>query len=301
MPGDYVPFDHDLPDKPEVLAIIQVTKVPIADVLFRLFRLWRLADGQTRDGRIENCGAYGIASRCGGDEAFWIAVSEVTPTAENPEGWLRFDNGCAVIPRFAERFRKCAKVRREEARERKRKWRERKKAEKNTGQSVGQGAGRPMIIPEFSVIVPRLSQGGNKQPEPEPEPETPTVSHLVHQGSGTGKSGRCFDFNGKWPDIKRLANETARTLWPSRRSLPKAEDQDSLMRSAALSVAVFSEDWLRTSADETAKSKDARNPIKYLEGILRRKAAEMNEDFDALKAAVVVPLKPTPAAKEETP
>ncbi len=286
MAGDYVPMDHDLPDKPEVIAIIEATKTRVEDVFFRLFKLWRLADGQTRDGRIEKCGPFGLARRCGGNEDFWLAVSKVTATTENPEGWLQFKEGAAIVPRFSERFRKCAKLRREESRERKRIWRERKKAEKNAGQTWDKQRDKPLPEPE---------------PEPEPEPGTPTESQPGYRGGGRVGSGLDFNFNGQWPDIKRIANEISHTLWPTRRALPKEQDQDNLLRVAALSIAVFSEDWLRSSVRETAEKKGARDSLKYLNGILRRKASEAGKDFDSLLDSMRLPVKPTPSKPKPEP
>jgi hypothetical protein len=130
MAGDFTPMDHDLPDKEEMLAIIESTGDSIETVFYRIFLLWRLFDRQTIDGIMHGCGARSIASQLGGKPAFWESVANV--------GWLSFKDGNAELPGFTKRFKISAKARREAAVKRKQEYRERKKTQKNVGQSMGQ-------------------------------------------------------------------------------------------------------------------------------------------------------------------
>jgi hypothetical protein len=61
----------------------------------------------TADGTIRAT-ASRIATACGGDEAFWLAVARV--------GWLRFDGPHATIEGWEKRFSRAAKARMEDAR-----------------------------------------------------------------------------------------------------------------------------------------------------------------------------------------
>ena len=123
MAGDYLTIDHDLPEKPEVLGIIERTNEPIDAVLGRLFLLWRLADRQTIDGVIPHAGPRSLAQRCGGSAEFWCAVAEV--------GWIAFSESGAVVPDFEQRFGASAKKRIGDA-QRQRRYRNRQRGRDRT-------------------------------------------------------------------------------------------------------------------------------------------------------------------------
>ena len=104
MAGDYIPFDHDFPEKPETIAIHEKTGVTIAEIMLRCHKLWRAFDRHTVDGFLPNVGPKGLAALCGGDENFWILVAEM--------GWLIFHDGGVEMPGFAQRLcgrRGCAR------------------------------------------------------------------------------------------------------------------------------------------------------------------------------------------------
>ncbi len=103
MAGDYIPFDHDFPEKPETIAIHEKSGVTIAEIMLRCHKLWRAFDRHTVDGFLPNVGPKGLAALCGGDENFWILVAEM--------GWLIFHDGGVEMPGFAQRLcgrRGCA-------------------------------------------------------------------------------------------------------------------------------------------------------------------------------------------------
>jgi hypothetical protein len=107
MAGEWIPLDCNLGTKPEVLELVDVTGLPVEVVGWRLIQLWSWASMNTADGTIRAT-ASRIATACGGDEAFWLAVASV--------GWLRFDGPQVTIEGWDKRFSKAAKARLEDAR-----------------------------------------------------------------------------------------------------------------------------------------------------------------------------------------
>ncbi len=103
MAGDWIPFDHDLPDKAEVLAIMEKTGTSLADTLLRLCRMWIWFDRHTLDGKCNAFGVTGLLQKCGGDKQFWGAVAAV--------GWLLITEDGLEVPKFAERFGSSARRR----------------------------------------------------------------------------------------------------------------------------------------------------------------------------------------------
>ena len=108
MAGDWISIDHELPDTAQVRGIYELTNAELDQIIGRLFFLWRLADSQTIDGRLEHTGPKTLSRLCGGDQAFWEAVAEV--------GWIEFKDGATIIPDFVRRFGASAKRRMLDAR-----------------------------------------------------------------------------------------------------------------------------------------------------------------------------------------
>ena len=102
MAGEWVPIDCNLGTKPEVLELVDETGLPVEVVGWRLIQLWSWAAMVTADGVIRATPAR-IATACGGDEAFWLAVARV--------GWLRFDGPHATVEGWDKRFSQAAKAR----------------------------------------------------------------------------------------------------------------------------------------------------------------------------------------------
>lgn len=104
MAGEWIPYDVCLPQKPEVLEIVDRTGLPADQVVGRLLLLWGWASLNSYDGTARI--SVRLLSRlCGGDEAFWQAVEDV--------GWLVVDAdaGTVAIPGWERRFSKSAKSR----------------------------------------------------------------------------------------------------------------------------------------------------------------------------------------------
>ena len=104
MAGEWIPYDVCLPQKPEVLELVDSTGLESATVCGRLQALWGWASLNSSDGTARI--SIRLLSRaCGGDEAFWYAVQDV--------GWLSIDaeGGTVAIPGWDRRFSNAAKSR----------------------------------------------------------------------------------------------------------------------------------------------------------------------------------------------
>jgi len=104
LAGEWVPYDCCLPQKPEVLELVDQTGLPADQVVGRLLMLWGWAALNSADGTARMSIRL-LSKVCGGDEAFWYAVQDV--------GWLVIDaeNGTVGIPGWDARFSKAAKSR----------------------------------------------------------------------------------------------------------------------------------------------------------------------------------------------
>lgn len=103
MAGDWIMLDHELPQKPEFMAIMGKTGEEPATILGRLAMLWCLVDRQTVNGVLPHVSLKALSRMFGGDEAFWQAVVDV--------GWLAISDAGAEIPRFDSRFGNSARKR----------------------------------------------------------------------------------------------------------------------------------------------------------------------------------------------
>jgi hypothetical protein len=104
MAGEWIPYDVCLPQKPEVLELVDRTGLQADQVVGRLLMLWGWAALNSSDGTARMSIRL-LARLCGGDEEFWREVEAV--------GWLVIDaeNGTIGIPGWEARFSKAAKSR----------------------------------------------------------------------------------------------------------------------------------------------------------------------------------------------
>ena len=104
MAGEWIPYDVCLPQKPEVLDLVDRTGLEVDQVVGRLVMLWGWSALNSSDGSAR-LSLRLLAKVCGGDDAFWYAVQDV--------GWLVIDaeNGTVGIPGWDARFSKAAKSR----------------------------------------------------------------------------------------------------------------------------------------------------------------------------------------------
>jgi hypothetical protein len=104
MAGEWIPYDVCLPQKPEVLELVDRTGLQPDQVVGRLMMLWGWAALNSSDGTARMSIRL-LSKVCGGDEDFWRQVEAV--------GWLVIDaeNGTVGIPGWDARFSKAAKSR----------------------------------------------------------------------------------------------------------------------------------------------------------------------------------------------
>jgi hypothetical protein len=104
MAGEWIPYDVCLPQKPEVLELVDRTGLAPDQVVGRLLMLWGWASLNSSDGTARMSVRL-LARICGGDESFWQEVQAV--------GWLVIDAdaGTVAIPGWERRFSKSAKNR----------------------------------------------------------------------------------------------------------------------------------------------------------------------------------------------
>ena len=104
MAGEWIPYDVCLPQKPEVLELVEATGLQADQVVGRLLMLWGWAALNSSDGSARMSIRL-LSKVCGGDESFWYAVQDV--------GWLVIDAeaGTVGIPGWDARFSKAAKSR----------------------------------------------------------------------------------------------------------------------------------------------------------------------------------------------
>lgn len=104
MAGEWLMYDVCLPQKPEVLELVDATGLETDQVVGRMLMLWGWASLNCEEGRAKI--SLRLLSRVvGGDEDFWRAVEAV--------GWLEIDAeaGTVAIPGWDRRFSNAAKSR----------------------------------------------------------------------------------------------------------------------------------------------------------------------------------------------
>jgi hypothetical protein len=104
MAGEWLMYDVCLPQKPEVLELVDATGLDTDQVVGRLLMLWGWASLNCEDGQAR-ISVRLLARAVGGDESFWLAVQDV--------GWLEVDaeSGTVAIPGWDRRFSNAAKSR----------------------------------------------------------------------------------------------------------------------------------------------------------------------------------------------
>lgn len=104
MAGEWLMYDVCLPQKPEVLELVDATGLDTDQVVGRLLMLWGWASLNCDEGRAR-ISVRLLARAVGGDENFWLAVQDV--------GWLVVDaeSGTVAIPGWDRRFSNAAKSR----------------------------------------------------------------------------------------------------------------------------------------------------------------------------------------------
>lgn len=104
MAGEWIQYDACLPQKPEVIELVDRTGLEAGTVIGRMLMLWGWATLNCQEGRAR-ISVRLLCRLVGGDEAFWEAVQDV--------GWLEIDaeGGTVRIPGWDRRFSQAAKSR----------------------------------------------------------------------------------------------------------------------------------------------------------------------------------------------
>src|SRR3990167_6258070 len=102
MAGDWIKMEHDLPDKPEVVAVSERLNIDRFSVVGRLHRLWSWFDRHTENGNASNVTPAFLNSLVALD-GFASALESV--------GWLSIRSGSICVPNFDRHISKSAKHR----------------------------------------------------------------------------------------------------------------------------------------------------------------------------------------------
>jgi len=181
MAGEWIAVDINLPDKPEVQELIDLTNCPVEAVVYRLYRLWSWASMNCADGTARMT-LPRLVRTCGGDESFWRAVVSV--------GWLELDETAATVavPGWDRRFSQAAKARLQQA------GRARSYEERNPGRKAG--AGPPGAAPSDDPM-PAHRRGDKRKSEVPPPPREASQSEAWQRLRAAWNDG------AKSPDARR--------------------------------------------------------------------------------------------------
>lgn len=106
MAGDWIKMTHELPDKPEVLAISGMTGLDRFAVVGRLFSLWRWFDQHTKNGN-----AVGVTKVTLGQCVFGYSDDLGFMNALEKVNWLIEKDGSISVPNFDYHISETAKTR----------------------------------------------------------------------------------------------------------------------------------------------------------------------------------------------
>jgi hypothetical protein len=102
MAGDWLKFDKDTPDKPEVFEIATELQIDPDAVVGKLMRVWSWFDSHTEDGNALRV-TPALLDRCAGHVGFVSAMERV--------GWMVVADGGCALPKFDRHCGKTAKSR----------------------------------------------------------------------------------------------------------------------------------------------------------------------------------------------
>jgi len=102
------------------------------------------------------------------------------------------------------------------------------------------------------------------------------------------------DHSEAWPEARRLANDTARKLWPGKREKPAEKDQRLLLRVAFLARTLFTDGWLADAVGGSTGPK-VKNRGAYLTRILSETTRKRGYDLHELLNAIEIPTRQTDA------
>lgn len=106
MGCDWIEWDKNFPDKPEVLALMELSGATLDECTGRLSRFWAWVDDHVGPDAVLPFGSFlGLANKFGGDVKFWESLSC------HAVAWIAQKDGAFVIPGWKKRFSEGAKMR----------------------------------------------------------------------------------------------------------------------------------------------------------------------------------------------
>lgn len=116
MGCDWIEWDKNFPDKPEVLALMELSGATLDECTGRMSRFWAWVDDHVgKDANLPFVSYAAMAQKFGGDVKFWESLTC------HAVRWLAQKDGAFVIPNWKKRFSGGAKMRANAARRQSRK------------------------------------------------------------------------------------------------------------------------------------------------------------------------------------
>lgn len=116
MGCDWIEWDKNFPDKPEVLALMELSGATLDECTGRMSRFWSWVDDHVgKDANLPFVSYGAMAQKFGGDATFWESLTS------HAVRWLAQKDGAFVIPNWKKRFSGGAKMRANAARRQSRK------------------------------------------------------------------------------------------------------------------------------------------------------------------------------------
>ena len=250
---DYVPIDHDILEKPEMLQIMRNAGVTLGVTLLHLFRLWRMFDRQTDDGFLPGLDISSLCESCGATPDFWGQVIAVKWLAISPEG--------LTMPKFKERFRTSAK-------ERMKRFRRNKSV---TPAQQERNAVTPTVTPQ------NQNQNQKETPPKSPKGDRGAPCEFQEYSAYCRDMGRACDAEAWWEYQNRVGWQAARDWQLSIRTRIKAEPDNG-----AIEAAKRQDDRITAEAkelhEEIERQKLNRAAPGLLEEFKKRKTEHGNRD-----------------------
>jgi hypothetical protein len=293
MAGDWIQMRHDLPDDPAVIGIAELTGLDEYGVIGRLHRVWTWADRQTIDGfapiikasqdrnapSVTNVTEPALRNAHDSVALSWLdryVHRDGFGAAMVAVGWLEISERGGMlgilIPKFDEYISESSKQRALTSR------RAKKHRTKRNAPSVT-NVTEPALRKRDGSVTFRAPKGEGE------EREIPTESLRDGTGDssldGTGRDGTsfCVDWEKARFDAKAFNGLI---------SAAKPQDRSLVLKVCALTQGLMPVAWLQDGI-EMLRFKSRKNPAAYLTALLKKKAAEENQDFRRMLALVKLP------------
>jgi hypothetical protein len=280
MAGDYLQIDCDLPEKPEVQAICDLTGEPLDLVVGRLVMFWRWVDRHASSRTVTGSSAKTLARMAGGDEKFWEDVASL-------KSWLIIQPDGITIPGWNKRFSNSAKSRIKTAE------RQRRHRAKHGDNSVTPKRDKSVTGPlsteetenrteqKSSVLQKsKVSQNRTSIGETQEAPADHALAGTDLLEISGEEVSRCARLAGELFERSRYGGDDGGMLWKISVLVGRGIIPENLAHDAA----------------EGAKQNAKRNPVGFLRKTLAETCSKRGIDLDRELARVRMP-KGSPTSK----